>query len=162
MRCSAPMVRMPSSARRACIALPTPQIRLTGFGARKATASAAADHREAARLLEVRGDLGEELVVRQADRDGDADLRLDPRREPGERRAAGGAWCSRSVPARSRKASSIEIGSTSGVSSSIRARTSRPTVPYFSMSGGMTTASGQAFSALNIGMAERTPWMRAM
>ena len=40
---------------------------------------------------------------------------------------------------------------------SISARTSRPTAAYFSMSGGMTAACGQSFSALNIGMAERTP-----
>ena len=30
------------------------------------------------------------------------------------------------------------------------------------MSGLMTTASGQSFSALNIGIADFTPWMRAM
>ena len=51
----------------------------------------------------------------------------------------------------------METGSTSGVSSSISRRTSRPTSRYFSMSGLITTACGQAFSALNIGMAERTP-----
>jgi len=52
--------------------------------------------------------------------------------------------------------------STSGVSACIMARTSRPTRTYFSMSGAITTASGQASSALNIGIAERTPLMRAM
>src|SRR6185437_16519269 len=36
-----------------------------------------ADDREAARLVEVGGDLGEELVVAEPDRDGDADLALD-------------------------------------------------------------------------------------
>ena len=41
-------------------------------------------------------------------------------------------------------------------------RTSRPPPPrIFSMFGLMMTASGQAASALNIGMAERTPLMRA-
>ena len=54
-------------------------------------------------------------------------------------------------------ASSMESGSTSGVQSSIIARTSRPTAVYFFMSGLMTSASGQARSALNMGMAERTP-----
>ena len=49
--------------------------------------------------------------------------------------SAGGLLCSRSVPARSRNASSIESGSTSGVSACIMARTSRPTRTYFSMSG---------------------------
>ena len=36
-----------------------------------------------------------------------------------------------------------------------------PTRAYFAMSGGITTACGQAFSALNIGIAERTPKVRA-
>ena len=78
---------------------------------------------------------------------------------PGEagQRPGRAAPCSRSVPDRSRKASSIDSGSTSGVSSSIIARTSRPTATYFAMSGVITTASGQSLSALNIGMAERTP-----
>ena len=75
--------------------------------------------------------------------------------------SAGGAWCTRSVPVRSRNASSIDSGSTAGVSASISSRTSRPTRAYFAMSGGMTTACGQAFSALNIGIAERTPKVRA-
>ena len=51
----------------------------------------------------------------------------------------------------------MDSGSTSGVRSSIRARISRLTATYFCMSGFITTASGQAFSALNMGMAERTP-----
>ena len=70
---------------------------------------------------------------------------------------AGLPWCSRSVPVRSRKASSMETGSTSGVSSSMSWRTSRPAFRYFSMFGLITTACGQSFSAWNIGMAERTP-----
>jgi hypothetical protein len=51
----------------------------------------------------------------------------------------------------------METGSTSGVSSSMSRRTSRPTALYLSMSGGMTTACGQALRALNIGMAEWMP-----
>ena len=47
----------------------------------------AADDREAARLLEIRRDLGEELVVGQPDRDRDADFLLDP---PGEARERDG------------------------------------------------------------------------
>ena len=39
---------------------------------------------EAARLVELGGDLGEELVVREADRGGDAELGLDPALEAGE------------------------------------------------------------------------------
>jgi hypothetical protein len=70
---------------------------------------------------------------------------------------AGQAACSVSVPPRWRNASSIDKGSTNGVSRRISARTSRPTALYFAMSGRMTTASGQAPKALNIGIAERTP-----
>ncbi len=55
----------------------------------------------------------------------------------------------------------MDTGSTIGVSSSMSARTCRPTVRYLSMFGLMTTASGQALSALNIGMAERMPYVRA-
>ena len=83
-------VRMPSRARRRCVALPTPQIRPTGFGARNVERLGPADDREAARLVEVGGDLGQELVVAEADRDGDAELALDPARQAGSasRRAA--------------------------------------------------------------------------
>ena len=41
------------------------------------------------------------------------------------------------------------------------AHLARRRAAYFAMSGGITTACGQAFSALNIGMAERTPKVRA-
>ena len=68
----------------------------------------------------------------------------------------------RSVPLRSRNASSIESGSTSGVSACIAWRTSRPTRTYFAMSGRITIADGHNASALNIGMAERTPKVREM
>ncbi len=70
---------------------------------------------------------------------------------------AGAAPCSRAVPVRSRNASSIDSGSTAGVMSSMSARISRPTAAYFSMFGRITTASGQAASAWNIGIAERQP-----
>ena len=74
---------------------------------------------------------------------------------------AGGAPCSASVPARSSTASSIDSGCNSGVSVAIIARICRPTATYLAKSGRITTASGQAFSALNIGMALRTPYIRA-
>ena len=70
---------------------------------------------------------------------------------------AGERLCKRAVPERSRKASSIDNGSTMGVSASIICRTSRPTRAYFSMFGRTTRACGQSRSASNIGMAERTP-----
>ena len=56
----------------------------------------------------------------------------------------------------------MEMGSTSGVNSSIIVRISRPTRAYLAMSGLMTVASRQSASALNMGIAERTPWVRAM
>ena len=65
--------------------------------------------------------------------------------------------CSRPVPVRSRKASSIDSGSTSGVKARILARTARPTSTYLAMLGLITTASGQRRMASNIGMAERMP-----
>ena len=70
--------------------------------------------------------------------------------------------CTRWVPARSRNASSIDNGSTSGVSACMAWRTSRPTRTYFVMSGRITAACGQSARALNIGIAERTPKVRAM
>ena len=131
MRCSAPMVRMPSRRAAPAWSCRRPRSAPTGCRARNVDRLGLADHREAARLLEVGGDLGEELVEGEADRDGDADLAS--RSAPAAWRAlsAGGAPCSRSVPERSRKASSIESGSTSGVSSCISARTSRPTRHVF-------------------------------
>ena len=44
----------------------------------------AADDRKAAWLVEIGGELGEELVEAEADRDGDADLALDRQRNPGQ------------------------------------------------------------------------------
>ena len=70
---------------------------------------------------------------------------------------AGDMPCSRSVPDRSMNASSIETGSTSGVRSRMRARTSRPASAYFSMFGRTMVACGQSLRASNIGMAERMP-----
>jgi hypothetical protein len=70
--------------------------------------------------------------------------------------------CAASQPARSRNASSIEIGLTSGVSANISERMDLATREYLIMSGGNTTASGQSLTAAAIGIAERTPWVRAM
>ncbi len=95
----------------------------TGLGARNAGASSGRDHGKAARLVEIGGDLGEELVGGEPDRDGDAEIALDV-----GARSAPAPWpalmpCRRSVPVKSRKASSIDSGSTSGVRSSMRLRT---------------------------------------
>ena len=50
-----------------------------------------ADNGEAARLVEVGSNLGQELVVAEADRDGDRDLFLDLARQRRERRSRAGA-----------------------------------------------------------------------
>jgi hypothetical protein len=63
----------------------------------------------------------------------------------------------RSVPDRSSQASSSDRGWTRGVSRSSLAMIRRLSRMYLVKSGLSTTASGQAFSAVNIGMAERTP-----
>ena len=75
------------------------------------------------------------------------------RQAPWRRKAHAAA----AVPERSRNASSIESGSTSGVSASIICRTSRPTREYFSMLGRMTLACGHRRNASNIGMADLIP-----
>ena len=79
---------------------------------------------QAVRLAQVRRDLGHELRRRDADRGGQpdlvADLVLDPARD---RRAV--AEQVRTTPVTSRNASSIEIGSTSGVNRRRTAITSR-------------------------------------
>ena len=85
-----------------------------GSGARKAASSPARHDDEAVGLAQVRGDLGHELGRRHPDRGGQPDLGADAvldraPRSPGRRRTGA---CE---PVTSRNASSIEIGSTSGV-----------------------------------------------
>ena len=115
-----------------------------------------ANDRKSLGLVEIRGDLCEELVMGKSDRDGDADLALHVLCKPGK--DIGGRRAMEAFGAGEvEEGSSIEIGSTNGVSPSIMARTARPATAYFSMFGLITMACGQASSALNIGMAERTP-----
>jgi len=64
-------------------------------------------------------------------------------------------------PVTSRKASSIEIGSTSGVKRRRIAMTSRLTRWYFAPSTGTKIASGQSRLAVRIGIAEWIPKRRA-
>ena len=75
--------------------------------------------------------------------------------------SAGGPPFSRSVPFRSIQASSSDRVCTSGVSSRTMPKMRSLSTTYFAKSGLITTASGQAFSALNIGIAEPTPYSRA-
>ena len=55
----------------------------------------------------------------------------------------------------------MEIGSTSGVNRSINARMRWDSRAYLSMLGRTTVACGHNFRALNIGIAEWTPYSRA-
>ncbi len=82
------MVLKPSCCEPRRADLADAQMKPTGRGARNAHALRCPSNREAARLVEIGGDLGEELVRRQADRDRDADLVLDAPREA-RKRAAG-------------------------------------------------------------------------
>ena len=61
----------------------------------------------------------------------------------------------------SRYASSIDSGSTSGVTARNSSKTVVDTRLYFDMSGRTTTRCGQLRSAVDIGIAERTPNARA-
>ncbi len=61
----------------------------------------------------------------------------------------------------SRYASSIDSGSTSGVTARNSSKTVVDTRLYFDMSGRTTTRCGQLRSAVDIGIAERTPKARA-
>ena len=75
---------------------------------------------------------------------------------------AGDPPFNRSVPERSIQASSSDNGCTSGVRAPIRSMILRLSARYLAKSGRRTTASGQARSALNIGIAERTPKVLAI
>ncbi len=143
------------------MALPTPQMRPTGFDARKLTASASPITEKPRGFSKSEAILARNLL-KERPIDTVMPISFSMRLWSLASARAGGPWCSRSVPAMSMKASSIDSGSTRGVSDCMSSRTSRPTRLYFSKSGRTTTASGQASSALNMGMAERTPLIRAM
>ena len=154
------MLRNPSLARRACATLPTPKISDTDLGARNAAASLAP------RIVKPRGlSRSDAILARNLLAASPIDTVMPSSRSTcSEKRAsdlAGGMPCSRSVPERSMKASSIDTGSTSGVSSRMRARTPLPTSAYLSMRGRTIVACGQSRLASNIGIAERTPKVRA-
>ena len=121
----------------------------------------AAEDRETPRLVEVGSDLCEEFVLAQSNRHRDAERSFDADGEPDEE--LGGTLAVQRLCAAEveKRLVDRDKGSTSGVSRLISARTARPTWRYLSMFGRITTASGQAASALNIAMAERTPYNRA-
>ncbi len=124
------MVRNPSRAKRAWLALPTPKMNVTGFSARKAAASPPPSTAKPRGLSR-----SDAILARNLLQDSPIETVMPiVRSTSAAKRAsdfAGLAPCSRSVPARSRKASSIDSGSTSGVSRSIACRTSRPDARIF-------------------------------
>ncbi len=63
--------------------MPTPQIKVTGL-LQEFERLGLADYREAARLLQIGGNLGEELAVGEADGDGNPDLLFDTAGKAGE------------------------------------------------------------------------------
>ena len=126
---------MPARARRACAAAADAGDDADRPLGEERRGLGAPDDREAARLVEIGGDLGQELVVRKPDRDRDAELLLDPLGEAdqgdGRARAGGRGRCrkGRGRPRRSRPARPA------GSARASAARTSRPTCAYCSMFG---------------------------
>ncbi len=131
------------------------------LGRQQRRAPPRADHREAARLVATGGDLRQQPVGGEADRHGDADLALDLAREArqhdGGRRAVqrlGAGEVEHRLVDRQRLHQRRQRRHHARGSAA-------PAATYLAKSGRITTASGQAFSALNIGMALRTPYIRA-
>ena len=107
------MVRMPSRSSAASVARPTPQMIETGWRARKASVSARPIRLRPRGLSRSEAILARNLLCErptEAVMPSSRSMRAWRR----ARRIAGGARCSRSVPVRSRKASSSESGSTGG------------------------------------------------
>ena len=77
MFASCPMVKMPCSASFALVTGPTPHIRPTGRSWRNSSSVFGIDHDKAVRLGDLRGDLGQVLGARHADRDRQAEFGPD-------------------------------------------------------------------------------------
>jgi hypothetical protein len=145
-----PIVRRPSSARRSAVFGPTPQSAVVGSGARKAASSPGGTTSIA---------LGVSPVVLAALPTSVAilatSLLLAMPSEQGRPSSARMVCCNRRARSgpglawslTSRKASSIEIGSTSGVSARSSAITWRETARYSRWRGGTMTSCGQRASA---------------
>ena len=113
-------VRRPSRASRCCVTLPTPEDqrhRLAAPGRRPPPRGRAPRSRAACRGR--RRSWPGTCWQREPDRHRDAELAPRPRRRSARAPSPALMPCSRAVPDRSMNASSIETGSTSGVSSSI-------------------------------------------
>ncbi len=140
---------------------PTPGRIDTGFVARKALASAAPITEKPRGLSRSDAILARNLLgARPIDTVMPTSRSISPWTRA--RTKAAGPPCRRSQPLRSSQASSSDRGCTSGVRALSLSMIRRLSVRYLVKSGLITVASGHSFSALNIGMAERTPEMRAM
>ena len=106
--------RMPRPSSSDAVTLPTPQSRSDGSGARKAASRPGRHHHEPVGLLEIGRHLGEELVRRHPHRGGQGHLGADPRLDR-PARCGGPSPRSARLAVTSRKASSMDTGSSSGV-----------------------------------------------
>ena len=161
-RCRSAMVRKPARRSFSWVAGPTPKMKPTGLSASIARASASSITAKPRGLSRSEAILARNLLAARPDRDGDADLALDLAPAAGPASPPASAPCSRSVPARSSQASSSESVCTSGVSARMLGADARPTRRGIWRSPGGSHRFRAHFRALNIGIAERTPNMRAM
>ena len=143
---------MPFSASLALVTGPTPHISSTGSSCRKREFGRRIDDDQPVGLGDLRGDLGEVLGARDADRDRQAELVADAAPDlPGDLGSASRTRCSQ--PATSAKASSIEMRSTSGVKSPRTAIAASPSRWYSSKWPPTKRSCGQSSRAAPAGHA---------
>ena len=133
------MVRKPRCSSRSWVAGPTPKMNPTGLSASIARASSWSSAAKPRGLSRSEAILARNLLQ---DRPTETVMPMSRSTSRAKRAStfAGIMPWTRWVPDRSRNASSIDSGSTSGVSACMAWRTSRPTRTYFAMSGGITVA----------------------
>ena len=141
-RARSPIVCTPSASRRFAVRGPTPKIFETGSGSSTSRCSSGRITRKPSGLSRSRGELGEELRAGATPTEA---TRPSSRRMSRliARPISTASPKSRSQPATSRKASSSESGSTSGVYERKSAMMRRLSAMYFSKSAGSSTSSGQ-------------------
>ena len=141
---------------------PTPQISRTGLSRRKAAVSAWPITEKPRGLSRSEATLARNLLWRQADGTGQAEFVLHPFRQPGQHH--GGRGAVQAGGAGQVEERLVQRQGFDGGGELVHHRADlRARLRHRRPSGACTTtASGQSFSAWNIGMAERTPLMRAM
>ena len=150
---------MPAASSRACATGPTPQIRPTGSGARNSrTASAGTSTRPSGLATSLAIFATSFTGAMPTEQASPVSARTSARNRSA--RARGGPN-SRSVPVTSRKASSSERPSTSGVKRRKISKMRADSRVYFAISPARKTPSGQRRRASAVGCAECTPKRRA-